>query len=90
MSSTEAEIIAAESGVGEETARRLAKLAGRIRKLVDRGLEEGVSTRLLANAGRLIAAGLAPMDACDAAFSQTLTDDPDLRQSIRQLSMDFF
>ncbi len=43
----EAEIIQRESGIDEVIANRLAKIAQKIRNLTDRGLEEGVSTRLL-------------------------------------------
>ena len=52
--------------------------------------EEGVSTRLLVYAAKLIKQGIAPKVACDVAFSQTLTDDPALRMTIQQLILDFF
>ena len=86
----ESKIIHNEAAVDTLVAQRLAKVAVRLRNLTDRGLEEGVSTRLLVHAARLIAAGIAPQVACEAAFSQTLTDDPDIQGSIQQLVSDFF
>lgn len=86
----EAEIIQRESGIEEVIANRLAKIAQKIRNLTDRGLEEGVSTRLLVYAAKLMKQGIAPKVACEVAFSQTLTDDPALRMTIQQLILDFF
>ena len=86
----ERRVVATEAGVDEETARKLVKLGLKVRNLTDRGLEEGVSTRLLVHAARLIGLGSPPRDACEAAFVRTLTDDPDLQASIRELTADFF
>ena len=86
----EAQIIVTESGVSEDIASQLAQLAIRIRNLTDRGLDEGVSTRLLVHAGRLISSGILPIEACNAAFAQTLSDDADMQRTIQQLSSDFF
>ncbi len=86
----ERRVVADESGVDADTARLLVKLGGKIRNLTDRGLEEGVSTRLLVHAARLITMGSSPRDACEAAFVRTLTDDPDLQASVRDLVADFF
>jgi nitric oxide reductase NorQ protein len=49
------------------------------------GLEEGVSTRLLVYVGRLMVAGLNPVDACRASISQTLTEEPDVLESINSI-----
>jgi len=86
----EAEIIHTESGLDTNTSTLLARLAQKIRHLKERGLQEGVSTRLLVHAGRLINSGLPHHDACHAAFTQTLSDDPVLCSSIEQLILDFF
>jgi nitric oxide reductase NorQ protein len=86
----EVQIVAEESAVAFEIADRLVRAGAKVRNLTDRGLEEGVSTRLLIYAGTLIREGLAPRVACDAAFSRILTDDPDLRGSIREVIADFF
>ena len=86
----EAEIVAHEAGVTEESASRLVRVASRIRKLKNHGLEEGVSTRLLIYAGRLIAAGLEPAVACEASIVEPLTDDVDLQRSMTEVNRDIF
>ena len=87
---TEIKIVTEEARIPPGTAEKLVKIAGKVRNLVDRGLEEGVSTRLLVHAGGLIREGIAPRAACDAAFTRLLTDDSDLRGSIREVISDFF
>lgn len=86
----ERKVLASESGLDEDNARRLVKIAEKVRNLTSRGLEEGVSTRLLIHAGRLIVQGSSPRSACEAAFCRTLTDDPDLQASIREVVNDFY
>lgn len=86
----ERKIVAEEAGVDAETARKLVKLGQKVRNLTDRGLEEGVSTRLLVHAARLMGLGCPATEACEAAFARTLTDDPDMQASIRELVSDFF
>ena len=88
--SIEQEVVAEESGVSAEVAQRLVKIGSKVRNLTSRGLEEGISTRLLIHAGRLIGAGTAARVACEAAFARTLTDDPDLQASIREVVHDYF
>ncbi len=89
-SAIEAKVVKEEAGVKKAVADKLVKVGTKIRNLTDRGLEEGASTRLLVYAAQLIAAGSSPTDACEAALSQTLTDDPDLQASIRHVVSDFF
>ena len=86
----EAEVVAHEAGIGDETALRLVRVGRRIRKLKNHGLDEGVSTRLLIYAGRLIAAGLEPAHACSAAVVEPLSDDADLQRSMTEIIRDFF
>ena len=86
----EATIITKESGVNENTAAQLSQLAVNIRALSERGLEEGVSTRLLVHAARLIYEGIPPLSACQSAFSNTLSDDSMLQEAILQLCQDYF
>jgi nitric oxide reductase NorQ protein len=71
----EAAIVATEGGVVPAQAQQLVRLATALRRLTDHDLEETVSTRLLVMAGRLIAAGLAPRQACRVAIVDALTDD---------------
>lgn len=85
----EVDVVARESGVDRDTAALLVKVGGKVRNLTSRGLEEGVSTRLLVHAGRLIALGSDPRSAAAAAFVRTLTDDPDLQASIREVVADY-
>ncbi len=86
----ETDVVAHEAGVDRETASRLVRVAHRIRKLKNHGLEEGVSTRLLIYAGRLVAAGLSPEVACRAAIVEPLSDDSDLQRSMSEVIRDFF
>ena len=78
----ETEIVAAESGVDEDTAARLVHIAERARHLKGHGLEEGISTRLLVYAGRLIARGIGPLSACSMTLARPLTDDADMRDTL--------
>jgi nitric oxide reductase NorQ protein len=81
----EAAIICRESGVEHTVATGLVKLAERVRRLRDRGLVEVASTRLLVHTGCLIAAGVAPRDACEAAIAGPLSDDPELHAAVMDL-----
>ena len=81
----ETEIVAHETGLGRELAARLVDVAQRSRALKDRGLEEGVSTRMLVYAGLLIRDGVEPRDACDMTMTRALTDDPDMSAALRAL-----
>ena len=86
----EAEIIAHESGTSRAVAADLAKLAEKVRNLRDQGLEEGVSTRLLIYAGKLIGGGIDPRRACEAAVAQALTDDRELIRGIQEVISSIF
>ena len=86
----ETEIIARESGVDREIAQELAKLAEKVRNLKEHGLSEGVSTRLLIYAGKLIHAGIAPRRACQTAIVWALTDDAEVQRSIEEVVTSIF
>ncbi len=81
----EGRIVAHESRVDHATATDLVTLAGRLRKLRDRGLAEVPSTRLLVAAARLIAGGVPAGEACRTAVAAPLTDDPDLLAAIHDV-----
>lgn len=81
----EARIIAAETGVDEQTAHRLARCGAATRNLRDRGFEDGVSTRLLVYAGHLVDQGVAPRRACDAALVQAISDDPEMQDAVADI-----
>ena len=86
----EQKVVQQESGVGAKQAQSLVKIAEKVRRLTERGLEEGVSTRLLIHAGTLMARGIDPQRACEVSFVRTLTDDADLQRSIHEVVRDFF
>jgi nitric oxide reductase NorQ protein len=86
----ETQIVAREAGVSEEIAGELAKLGEKVRNLKEHGLAEGVSTRLLIYAGKLIAKGVSPRDACRSAVVWALTDDPELQRSIEEVVSSIF
>jgi len=71
-------------------ASRLVKLAQMTRNLKGSGLEEGASTRLLVHAGKLIAAGVDPVTACQSAVAQAVTDDTEMLAAIQELSSSLF
>ncbi|MGH9900373.1 MAG: CbbQ/NirQ/NorQ/GpvN family protein [Pyrinomonadaceae bacterium] len=81
----EAEIVAREGSVTEQTARDLVLIGQKVRNLRGHGLEEGVSTRLLIYAAQLIARGIEPVSAAEVALCSPITDDRDLQRSIREI-----
>jgi nitric oxide reductase NorQ protein len=86
----EVRILQHETGLGEAAAQSLVKLGEKVRNLKNHGLEEGVSTRLLAYAGELIRKGIDPRSACEAAVVQPITDDPDMHRSISEIVNSIF
>lgn len=86
----EATIIAHEAEVDEAVANDLAKLGEKVRHLKEHGLAEGVSTRLLIYAGKLIHEGIAPRRACQVAVTWALTDDRDVQRSIEEVVSSIF
>lgn len=86
----ESAIIEVESGASPEYSRDLAKLAEKVRNLKEHGLGEGVSTRLLVYAGKLIAAGISPRRACQVSVVWALTDDMEVQRSIEEVVTSIF
>src|SRR3970040_2277187 len=86
----ETKIIAHESGVTEAIASELAKLGEKVRHLKEHGLAEGVSTRLLIYAGRLIHEGIPARRACQGAVVWALTDDREVQKSIEEVVSSIF
>ena len=86
----EAEIISHESGVDPAVSTELAKLGEKVRNLKEHGLGEGVSTRLLIYAGRLIERGIAPRRAAQVAVTWALTDDLEVQRSIEEVATSIF
>ena len=78
----EAEIVAHEAGIDRATADTLVAVGQRSRNLRGHGLDEGASTRMLIQAGRLIASGIALEPACQVALVLPITDDEDIRGAL--------
>lgn len=81
----EIKIVAHESGIGQEMARSLVEIGSHIRNFKHHGLEEGVSTRLLIYAGKLIYDGIEPRKACQIAMVRPITDNLDLQVSLDEI-----
>jgi len=81
----EADIVEREGSMGRNMARTLVKLAHMTRSLKDSGLAEGASTRLLIQAGKLMARGIPARFACRVAIAEPLTDDPELLAAIDEM-----
>jgi nitric oxide reductase NorQ protein len=81
----ETTILRGETGIDEATAKRLVRLAGKLRGLDELGLAEKASTRLLVDAAHLIRQGLAPRAACEAAICEPLSDEPDVLAALREV-----
>ena len=78
----EAEIVAHEAGVDRSLAQQLVGIAERSRNLKGHGLEEGASTRMLIQAGRLVSRGASLQAACRTAIVLPITDDEDIRAAL--------
>ncbi len=81
----EAEIVAREAGCDADLAKTLVELGHATRRLRSHGLREGASTRLLIYAATLTVSGLPLKTACQATIVDSLTDDSDILQALRDL-----
>jgi nitric oxide reductase NorQ protein len=86
----EGPIIAHEAGIERAVADQLALLGEKVRNLIGQGLQEGVSTRLLVYAGKLIGEGIAPRRACEVAVVWGLTDDHETQRSLQEVVNSIF
>jgi nitric oxide reductase NorQ protein len=86
----EAEIIAHEAGVSEREANDLARLGEKVRNLREHGLSEGVSTRLLVYAGKLMRKGIPPRIACQSSVVWSLTDDAEVQRTLEEVVSSIF
>lgn len=80
----EAEIIAHEAEIDSRDAEKLVRIAHRTRNLKGHGLEEGASTRMLIQAGRLLGKGIPLTEACEVALVLPMTDDADMREAMTE------
>ncbi len=81
----EREIVRSESGIHEDVAQGLVRLAQALRRVTDHDLEETASTRLLVMAARLMASGMDAPAACRAAVVDALTDDADTAAALMEI-----
>lgn len=86
----ESVIVAHESGVDSDVAAKLVGIASRSRALRGRGLEEGISTRMLIHAGALIHDGIAAHAACKLAMIKPLIDDEDMLRALEGFVTAYF
>ena len=86
----EKEIIIKETGIDNQKAALLVRLAGSLRSLKDHDLEESASTRLLVYTSKLIINGFDPLDACRAALIEPLTDDQETVKALMEVVMAHF
>ena len=82
----ETEIVAHEAKLENSPAKRLVEFASKVRAMEELQLAETVSTRLLVTAGKLIASGVAPRVACNAAVVQPITDDRAQLEALQDLA----
>ena len=86
----EKEIVIKESGVDEEIALKLVRIAKEIRNLDDVEIGEAVSTRLLIYAAKLIVQGFKPYEACIHSIIYSLSDDEELIEVLKKLVKLYF
>ncbi len=86
----EFEIVRKETGVADNIAKLLVSFACKVRSLKELELIETVSTRLIINAGKLIANNLDCRIACNISIIQPLTDDLLLQKSLIDLMNLYF
>lgn len=71
----ECAIVASEGGISEPLAEKFVLLANDVRNIATIDLEEGVSTRALVHAARLVRRGMAPRRAASLAIAQAVSDE---------------
>lgn len=79
----EARIVATEADVERSIADALVAVAHRSRALKNKGLDEGVSTRMLIYAAQLIASGVTPQESCAMTMTDALTDEPQVAMALQ-------
>ncbi len=82
----ETEIIVNETSLNEKDAKRIVKIANKIRNLKELGLVETVSTRLVVDSAKLIKSGLAKRLSVEVGMLQPLSDEPEILESMKDLA----
>ena len=78
-------VLIGETTCPPDLAKRLVAIAGALRSLKDRDLEESASTRLLVYAALLIKDGMDPVAACRYGIVESLTDDPEVAEGLMEV-----
>ena len=86
----ESMIVSKEGSVETGVADKLVLLANDIRNVSNIDLEEGVSTRSLIHAAKLIKRGTPPKRACSVAIAQAITDEPEEIKAIEMIIDNIF
>lgn len=86
----ETKILVHESGIKQQIAEYLVKAANKIRNLTNQGLEEGISTRELVYAAKMLISGIPVSEALHATMIEPLTHDADLKTSIEEILKVYF
>jgi nitric oxide reductase NorQ protein len=89
-SEIEIEIVTHEGDIEGDLAEKLVQIAQRSRNLKGHGLDEGMSTRLLVYAAQLVNKGIDIQSACQMALVTPLTDDADMRDTLRAAVNTYF
>jgi nitric oxide reductase NorQ protein len=82
----ETEIIVNETSLNEKDAKRLVKIANKIRNLKELGLVETVSTRLVVDSAKLIKSGLSKRLSVEVGMLQPLSDEAEIMESMKDLA----
>ena len=78
-------VLIGETACPPDLAKRLVAIAGALRSLKDRDLEESASTRLLVYAALLIKDSMDPVAACRYGIVESLTDDPEVAEGLMEV-----
>ncbi len=82
----ELDIVINETGIADADAKKLIKVATKIRNLTELGLMETVSTRLIVDAAKLIKSGLPKRLSAEMGMLQPLSDDPETLTALKDLT----
>jgi len=72
--------------ITKSDAKKLVKIANKIRNLKELGLMETVSTRLVVDAAKLMHSGLAKRLSVEVGMIQPLTDDDEILEALKDLA----
>lgn len=77
-------------GSAPDVVAKLVAAGRKARLLKDHGLEEATSTRAIVYAAQMISAGLDPIEACQVAMVNPITDDSELAEALNEIVLAHF